>query len=828
MIPSEALSDAFLHPGICPSQLGILSIFLGGGVLHKPDVDSALRDGNDWDGLAVVRRKRDILHIMKNMAAELSSLFNIDKLEVPWGCWKDAFNSHVDGEWDVVRFSGFTKDGSKRTVKILSLEHLDRILGDSQPHSFGVLTPKVLRSTETQDPSYGSLLFIHNAVKVTSAIHIMEDADLLEGPVVSSDGFRRSSWPGIICDVLLTSECLYEEERGVGNLVKSRAWSKWLLRNQPSQLADLLPLLFHWARFSPDYQTSLLRIGTRLCALRNGAPSAPTVVGDEDGSSTYRVCATRCPKDDANRTGFRALMIKQLKRNENSHSFRSRSDWKAHLQQRETLQPLSRHLFVSEKEYEFEIVRPSLYSHFSINSQCQQANIRMLAKGHVPHNQWHNVFVKTAASCAAEVEALPCVQAYFPSNAVQEVIAINRQTQQLFYSFFNGKTILDIRLEYFLMKKGGESSLRSLGGDLKFERWLLGVEAQRAQGVMNAYDSSWMLPKKDCPKRQEDMNLPRGIHRFFYHRLHGNRRIDEFYNNGDVEFLRTPSGSRLPLSSFLSLPITINGVSYGSLQSNLNRAETYLHPQAPHFQLLPTAFGLGDGHGGNVMANVPNRQRGAATLRYIDYEVAGFHSPYIDMAKPMYNDNFFAALYADLLADDITDTCSNGTSWKVDWEVSESHIDISYGFKVGFLDKGLAVTKLEYALRPMLEYVGGLGLASEQVQDAERALGYALFCCAVLTRNLSSRADVFFLNLALGLDLVRDMRGVFKNVFDWVNWPCDMRGRLAIVPVSEGRGETLVSSVPGATYLPALGTKYVMKAAKRAEAKYFDIRLGCL
>lgn len=88
MIPPELLRDAFLHPGVCPSELGFLSIFLGGGVLHKPDVNTALHDGSDWDGLAVVRRKRDILHIMRNMASELSSLFKMDTQEVPLYCWQ--------------------------------------------------------------------------------------------------------------------------------------------------------------------------------------------------------------------------------------------------------------------------------------------------------------------------------------------------------------------------------------------------------------------------------------------------------------------------------------------------------------------------------------------------------------------------------------------------------------------------------------------------------------------------------------------------------------------------------------------------------------------
>jgi hypothetical protein len=108
MIPSALLRDAFLHDGFCPSKLGFLAIFLGGGVLHKPDVDTALRDGGDWDGLAVVRRKRDILHIIENMGTELCSLLKIDKQEVPLSYWKVGIRN--PSEWYIsTRFTCPTK-----------------------------------------------------------------------------------------------------------------------------------------------------------------------------------------------------------------------------------------------------------------------------------------------------------------------------------------------------------------------------------------------------------------------------------------------------------------------------------------------------------------------------------------------------------------------------------------------------------------------------------------------------------------------------------------------------------------------------------------------
>ena len=54
-----------------------------------------------------------------------------------------------------------------------------------------------------------------------------------------------------------------------------------------------------------------------------------------------------------------------------------------------------------------------------------------------------------------------------------------------------------------------------------------------------------------------------------------------------------------------------------------------------------------------------------------------------------------------------------------------------------------------------------------KAQLAEDVLSCALLACALLTRNFSKRPDLFFLNLALGVQLASDMPGVFSDVFGW-------------------------------------------------------------
>lgn len=181
--------------------------------------------------------------------------------------------------------------------------------------------------------------------------------------------------------------------------------------------------------------------------------------------------------------------------------------------------------------------------------------------------------------------------------------------------------------------------------------------------------------------------------------------------------------------------------------------------------LLPTAFGLGDGHGGNVMVSTKST---VPSILYVDYEIAGTHTPFLDLAKPIYQDEFFDVAYADFLHDDLTHTV-DGDGTAIGWTVEEEIIRIDYDLDMETLSKGQAVITLEYLLRPMLET---LDQAANGLRDlAEETLAYGLFACALLTRDYSKRPDVFFLNLAVGVRLATEMRKVFSECFDWCNWP---------------------------------------------------------
>ena len=222
----------------------------------------------------------------------------------------------------------------------------------------------------------------------------------------------------------------------------------------------------------------------------------------------------------------------------------------------------------------------------------------------------------------------------------------------------------------------------------------------------------------------------------------------------------------MSLEDFLGSPLIINGQSHQSLRYHLNRASRVLDPdRVGGLQSLPTAFGLGDGHGGNVMVSSASSP---PSMLYVDYEVAGQHTPFLDLAKPIYQDGFFNIAYADVLYGDLT-VGSQRKVVSVRWREDAGSIHIDYHLDLKPLEKGIAVIKLEYLLRPMLEALDRI--APHQRQLAEEILAYSLFACALLTRNYSTRADVFYLNLAIGVRLAVEMRRVFSDCFDWRNWP---------------------------------------------------------
>ncbi|RYP65401.1 hypothetical protein DL769_006323 [Monosporascus sp. CRB-8-3] len=369
-------------------------------------------------------------------------------------------------------------------------------------------------------------------------------------------------------------------------------------------------------------------------------------------------------------------------------------------------------------------------SPFSSNSEGCQGEV-LVSGG------WRSVFRKTAGGFLDEISALPNVLRYWPHRYIQKLVAVDKEAKQLFFALFPGKTLNERRLDYYR----GSSFLNNVDPRHVFD-WFINIELLWAEHVWDVYSTTIQQPSQGIGASQP-------IHRFYNDRLASDHRFHEFYTS---EFFRDLGLS--DASSFLNTGVNINGRTYPALSTYLARARQLLSRENGLLEEIPVAFGLGDGHGGNLMTT----EAGAhGPLLFIDYEASGYHSPLLDIAKPIYLDGFFNILYADLLTGDLAG------STMVTHAVSPEAIRIDYQLSIDPLGKALAKAKLEYGMKPIMELLSRFS----RKKVTEEVLAYALFSCALLTRNFRANPDGLFLNMAIGIKLADNMWQVFSELFDW-------------------------------------------------------------
>ncbi|KAK8043129.1 hypothetical protein PG994_013612 [Apiospora phragmitis] len=202
---------------------------------------------------------------------------------------------------------------------------------------------------------------------------------------------------------------------------------------------------------------------------------------------------------------------------------------------------------------------------------------------------------------------------------------------------------------------------------------------------------------------------------------------------------------------FLDKKLIINGEPYPSLRTHLETAKQLLDPEGSVLSATPVAFGLGDAHSGNFMVTEAGAE---GPMLFLDYKVAGFHSPLLVLAKAIYIDAFFEIFYVDQL---------NQEDFGVDWRpAGPGALAIQARFRVGPVSRPIALAKLEYLLKPTLQLIDP---KPDDAGQIERALGHALLVCALLTRKSNENQSAFLLNVAMGVRLACDMRQVFYEMF---------------------------------------------------------------
>jgi hypothetical protein len=335
------------------------------------------------------------------------------------------------------------------------------------------------------------------------------------------------------------------------------------------------------------------------------------------------------------------------------------------------------------------------------------------------------LFWKACSNQLAEISGSIMAQCFFPRVQHPRMSS----TGELVYDWFQGSSQAELRLSYLTSTQRIEEQ-RSV---------IIFAELKKAEDTLRA----WRL------SINENGFHPRPtIHRFFYERLR-DCRLDTFYNSG-VKI----SGQCLSFKEFSESPLVINGVQYRSLSTLLKQAEVVLAPDQDWG--ASSIFGLGDGHGGNVMIGTSTLSSRSREILYVDYEVAGFHSPILDIAKPLYNDVFFNILYEDLL---------NNPRYIVTSFI-HNQIIIDFDSELDPLSRAIFEIKRRYLLQPFCRVAQGHGfnLFSEENM---RKLGFLLLACAVLSRNFSGSWSVLFTNIAVGVTISQFT--TWKELEDYVS-----------------------------------------------------------
>ena len=568
------------------------------------------------------------------------------------------------GRWDILRFSGWTKQGSKRTIKIWSKSSLCDVASESTPSQLGVLSYKVVRFTRRDHPNLGPRLFIYQPRKVTEQLHVLHDSDFLGGSEVifsSKNRPYKAISPGVSCDLFLTSLCLFEHVPSAVTSFKAMIMQKWQLLSGADQMKSIMPLFYRAATMGRSFRKKLLTEITQF-DLTTSANTRKIKTCSIRVREESLLIPTTMKQASAHFKGYSRLYFAPLQWQRPETSYGNKP-----VQSAEYSYPIVHNIREDDTSF--------ASSPFSSNSTGFYAEILTSST----HN-WQRVYVKTAQSVQAELGAFPMVQQYFHSGSVQTIAAAEPAMDRIFFERFDGDVLNQIRLHYH--HGLGPIKTNLIDWNCLSDEWFIDLDLRRAQDVLAVYTGSF---------RPSDLSIvcsQQRIHAFFHHRLRDNCRFQAFYGGNHPSFLQHTTREIKNLEAFLDSPLVINGQSHQSLQYHLNRASRVLDPdKVGGLKSLPIAFGFGDGHGGNVMVS---NASSPPSILYVDYEVAGHHTPFLDLAKPIYQDGFFNIAYADVLYDDLT-RGSHCKEVSVRWREDAGSIHIDYHLDLKTLEKGLAV-----------------------------------------------------------------------------------------------------------------------------------------
>lgn len=201
------------------------------------------------------------------------------------------------------------------------------------------------------------------------------------------------------------------------------------------------------------------------------------------------------------------------------------------------------------------------------------------------------------------------------------------------------------------------------------------------------------------------------VHQLFYHRLVGGR-LDTFYAEAMIHL----PGISLPFNVLSQMQWRINGVR---LQNTLQEVITLAKQRLNPIVSTPSVIGHGDAHNGNIFYNNQNNQ-----LIYFDPAFAGRHSPFLDLAKPLFHNVFATWMYfPQEVAQNLT----------MSLEIKNDELWVTHDFCLTPVRKAFLCSKIDHLLKPLLIELK----RNNMLSDWRNCLKSALFCCPFLTMNLA-------------------------------------------------------------------------------------------
>ncbi|KAI1122295.1 hypothetical protein F5Y10DRAFT_271259 [Nemania abortiva] len=393
---------------------------------------------------------------------------------------------------------------------------------------------------------------------------------------------------------------------------------------------------------------------------------------------------------------------------------------------------------------------------------------------HLEHDNVLNPFSSNSRTGVAEVMAMTYDGSYHPLKVFFKITTIEKQRLEekiwgeitAFYPFTQKPLNLGSVACYSYLDFPTQSQLHVECINEPSEKGLasmIDIEMRKSEDTLRAYRESFQ--SQGCGKH---MNEKWQIHRFFWLRLAQEERFARWYEDGIVI-----DGHRLQVKEFAELTLSVNGKRYSSFGDLHALAQRVLAPTS--FSDSPIVFGLGDAHGGNVMISSEGSPLPGEKLLYIDYEVSGFHSPFLDLAKPLYNDVFFAALYADLVP----------AKFSVNARLENDCLFVDTRCQGDSLALAILRIKRHFLIEPLCET---LVENSVDLEKGVRILMSALFACALLTRNFVDDWDQLFLNLAIGTSLssCRTFEDIWQTCTEVLSPSCCRESSTNTAPFSCG------------------------------------------